>query len=111
MNTTTTDLTPKPDTAGGLSFVDKRTLPRGMRDYLSLQDFIAHARKVLPRPIYGYVTGGVEENMSLRGNRAVFEEIGFVPKPLVDTTQRSMKTELFGHTYSAPFGFAPMGAL
>ena len=112
MNTATTTaetLTPKPDTAGGLSFVDKRSLPRGMRDFLSLQDFIDHARKVLPRPIYGYVTGGVENNMSLRGNRDVFEEVGFVPKPLVDTTQRHMKTELLGHTYNAPFGFAPMG--
>ena len=109
VSTAATDLAPQPDTAGGLSFVDKRTLPRGMRNYLSLQDFIDHARKILPRPIYGYVTGGVENNMSLRGNRDVFEEIGFVPKPLVDTTQRTMKTELFGHTYSAPFGFAPMG--
>jgi len=51
----------------------------------------------------------VEDNASLRGNRNVFDEIGFVPKPLVDTTARSMKTTLFGKTYNAPFGFAPMG--
>ena len=31
------------------------------------------------------------------------------PSPLVDTTARSMKTTLFGKTYNAPFGFAPMG--
>ncbi len=100
---------PATDTNGGLSFVDKRALPRGMRHLLALEDFIEEARKVLPRPIYGYVTGGVETNASLRGNRSVFDEIGFVPKPLVDTTARTMKTELFGHTYNAPFGFAPMG--
>ena len=116
MNTTTSaapaptpSFAPQPDSAGGLSFVDKRTLPRGMRHLLALEDFIEAARKILPRPIYGYVTGGVETNASLRGNRAVFDEIGFVPKPLVDTTGRTMKTELFGHTYNAPFGFAPMG--
>ena len=110
MSTATLEaLAPKPDTAGGLSFVDKRSLPRGMRHLLALEDFIEEARKVLPRPIYGYVTGGVETNASLRGNRAVFDEIGFVPKPLVDTTARTMKTTLFGHTYNAPFGFAPMG--
>ncbi len=100
---------PATDTNGGLSFVDKRALPRGMRHLLALEDFIEEARKVLPRPIYGYVTGGVETNASLRGNRSVFDEIGFVPKPLVDTTARTLKTELFGHTYNAPFGFAPMG--
>mgnify|MGYP003342829511 FL=1 len=64
MNTTTAPaapevLVPKPDTAGGLSFVDKRSLPAGLRDYLALQDFIDAARKVLPRPIYGYVTGEI----------------------------------------------------
>jgi L-lactate dehydrogenase (cytochrome) len=107
--TTASDLAPKPDTAGGLSFVDKRSLPRGMRNYLALEDFIEQARKVLPRPIYGYVTGGVENNVSVKGNRSAFDEIGFVPKPLVDTTARTMKTDLFGHTYNAPFGFAPMG--
>ena len=50
MNTTTAPaapevLVPKPDTAGGLSFVDKRSLPAGLRDYLALQDFIDAARK------------------------------------------------------------------
>jgi L-lactate dehydrogenase (cytochrome) len=109
VSNTASELTAKPDTAGGLSLVDKRALPRALRNYLALQDFIDQARKVLPRPIYGYITGGVENNISLRGNREVFDEIGFVPKPLVDTTQRSMKTELFGKTYNAPFGFAPMG--
>ena len=88
MDTTTTApqtaaIAPKPDTLGGLSFVDKRALPRHLQQYLALQDFIDQARKVLPRPIYGYVTGGVEDNASLRGNRNVFDEIGFVPKPLV----------------------------
>jgi len=99
----------KPDSTGGLSIVDKRALPRHLQQYLALQDFIDQARKILPRPIYGYVTGGVEDNASLRGNRNAFDEIGFVPKPLVDTTARTMKTELFGRTYNAPFGFAPMG--
>ncbi|HTE13989.1 MAG TPA: alpha-hydroxy acid oxidase [Burkholderiales bacterium] len=80
-----------------------------MRHLLALEDFIEQARKVLPRPIYGYVTGGVENNVSVRGNRSAFDEVGFVPKPLVDTTARTMKTKLFGHTYNAPFGFAPMG--
>ena len=109
ITTTNPTIAPQPDSAGGLSIVDKRALPRRMRGLLALDDFIEKARRVLPRPIYSYVTGGVETNASLRGNRAVFDEIGFVPKPLVDTTARTMKTELFGRTYNAPFGFAPMG--
>ena len=83
--------------------------PRILRRVLALDDFEEAARRLIPRPIFGYVTGGVETNASLRANRAVWDEIAFVPRTLVDTSARTLKTTLFGHTYDAPFGFAPMG--
>jgi L-lactate dehydrogenase (cytochrome) len=98
-----------PGTEDTLGWRDKRTLPRHLRDMLALEDFEAVARRRLPRPIYGYVSGGVETNASLRANRAAFDEIAFVPKMLVDTSMRSLTTTLFGQTYAAPFGLAPMG--
>ena len=88
--------------------VDK-TLPRRLRAILALQDFEEPARRYLPSPMFGYVSGGTETNASLRANRAVFDEFAFVPRVLVDVAERSTKTTLFGHTYDAPFGFAPMG--
>ena len=92
-----------------LGWRDKRSLPKHLREMLALEDFEAVARRRLPRPIYGYVSGGVETNASLRANRAAFDEIAFVPKMLVDTSMRSLTTTLFGQTYAAPFGLAPMG--
>ena len=83
--------------------------PRILRRILALDDFEDAARRVIPRPIFGYVTGGAETNASLRANRAVWDEIAFVPKTLVDTSARTQKTTLFGHTYDSPFGVAPMG--
>jgi L-lactate dehydrogenase (cytochrome) len=83
--------------------------PRRLRKILSLDDFEAAARRHLPRPIFGYVSGAVETNASLRDNRSAFEDYGFVPRMLVDVSRRSQATELFGHTYAAPFGIAPMG--
>jgi len=76
---------------------------------LALDDFEDAARRIIPRPIFGYASGGAETNASLRANRAVWDEFAFVPKTLVDTTARTQKTTLFGHTYDAPFGIAPMG--
>jgi len=76
---------------------------------LSLDDFEHAARKHLPRPVFAYVHGGVEDNAALCDNRAAFEELGFVPRVLVDVSKRSTATTLFGHEYSAPFGIAPMG--
>jgi L-lactate dehydrogenase (cytochrome) len=83
--------------------------PRILRRILTLDDFEDAARRVIPRPIFGYVTGGAETNASLRANRAVWDEIAFVPRTLVDTSGRTQKTTLFGHAYDAPFGIAPMG--
>ncbi len=83
--------------------------PRVLRRILALDDFEDAARRVIPPLIFGYVKGGTETNASLRANRAVWDEIAFVPKTLVDTSERTHKTTLFGHTYDAPFGIAPMG--
>ena len=76
---------------------------------LSLDDFERAARRHLPKPVFAYVSGAVEDNVSFRDNRAAFEEIGFVPRILVDVSQASTEVELFGHRYAAPFGVAPMG--
>ena len=81
----------------------------GLAGILSLDDFEAAARRRLPRPIFGYVAGAVENNAALRDNRAAFEELGFVPRVLVDTSRRTTETPLFGVRYAAPFGIAPMG--
>ncbi len=80
-----------------------------LKKLLRLDDFEAAARKHLPRPIFGYVAGAVEDNVSLKWNRAAFQDYGFVPRALVDISRRTLTTELFGHRYAAPFGIAPMG--
>ena len=86
-----------------------RALPRSMRDILSLEDLEPAARRVLPRPIFGYISGGVETDASLRGNRAAFQELHFLPRILVSTRGRTQKRTLLGRTYDLPFGFPPMG--
>jgi L-lactate dehydrogenase (cytochrome) len=84
--------------------------PRCLNDILCLDDFEAPARRHLPRPIFGYISGGVETNASLDGNRSAFSEFEFMPRVLVNTKARHQKTTLFGRTYDLPFGFPPMGA-
>jgi L-lactate dehydrogenase (cytochrome) len=85
------------------------TGPRRLRPILSLDDFETAARRHLPRPIFGFVAGAAETNASLCDNRAAFEEFGFVPRGLVDSSTRSLAAPLFGHSYAVPFGIPPMG--
>jgi L-lactate dehydrogenase (cytochrome) len=84
-------------------------MSRRLRSILSLNDLEPAASRHLPRPIFSYVAGGVEDGDSLRANRAIFQEYEFVPRILVDVSKRSTAKSLFGHTYSAPLGLAPMG--
>ncbi len=84
-------------------------MSRSLSHILSLDDLEIAARRHLPRPVFAYVSGAVEDNASFRDNRAAFEELGFVPRVLVDVSKGSMKTTLFGQEYDAPFGVAPMG--
>jgi L-lactate dehydrogenase (cytochrome) len=76
---------------------------------LSLDDFEAAARRHLPRPVFAYVSGAVEDNVAFRDNRAAFDEYGFVPRVLVDVSKRSTAAAVFGREYAMPFGIAPMG--
>ncbi len=83
--------------------------PRKLRRILSLDDFEVAAKRHLPRPIFGFVAGAAETNATWRDNRAAFQDYGFVPRGLVDTSKRGQATELFGRRYAAPFGIPPMG--
>ena len=83
--------------------------PRRLRRLLCLDDFETAARRHLPRPIFGYIAGAAETNRSLHDNRLAFDELGFVPRVLIDVSKRSQQASLFGSTYAAPFGIAPMG--
>lgn len=100
---------PAPPPAVGVLREVPRGLPRRLRRILSLDDFEQAARRHLPRPVFGYVAGAAENNAALRDNRAAFDEWAFVPRVLTDVSKRTQATTVFGRTYAAPFGLAPMG--
>lgn len=84
--------------------------PRRMRRIFSLEDLEPAARRFLPKPVFSYVSGGAETLGAMRDNRAVFDEITFVPRALSDVSARRLDCPLLGHRHALPFGIAPMGA-
>lgn len=86
-----------------------RRSTRLLQNILSLDDFEVHARRHLPKPLYGYIAGASETNASLRRNVEAFDAYSFRPRVLRDVSARSMEMTLLGQTYNAPFGIAPMG--
>jgi len=84
-------------------------MPDSLRHILNLHDFERAARKRLPKPLYAYVSGAVEDGLSERANRQAFDQYGFRPRVLVDVSPRSTRTSVLGADYAAPVGVAPMG--
>lgn len=82
---------------------------RALDKYLCLDDFEKAAKRHLPRPLFGYVAGASESGASLRQNREDLATYAFLPRVLRDVSQRSTRTTIFGESYRAPFGVAPMG--
>jgi L-lactate dehydrogenase (cytochrome) len=77
--------------------------------YPSIEDLREKARRRIPRFAFEYLDGGCNEDVNLHKNTAELRQVELKPQYLSPYAQSSMKTELFGHFYDAPFGIAPVG--
>jgi isopentenyl diphosphate isomerase/L-lactate dehydrogenase-like FMN-dependent dehydrogenase len=78
-------------------------------DAANISDLRVLARRRLPRGLFDYVDRGTEEEVSLRANRAAYDAVHFVPRPLVGVAGRSTAIELFGRRWGLPLAIAPTG--
>ena len=76
---------------------------------LNSDDLRRMARRRLPRIVFDYIEGGVEDEEGLERNRRAFLDRRLVPRYLADVTERDPAARLFGRDWAAPFGIAPMG--
>ncbi|MFO1380521.1 MAG: alpha-hydroxy acid oxidase [Chitinivorax sp.] len=76
---------------------------------VNIDDLRRMAQRRLPRIVFDYIDGGVEDETGLARNRQAFERWRMVPHYLTDVSQRSQQTTLFGQNYASPFGIAPTG--
>lgn len=77
--------------------------------YPSINDLRKKAKKKMPKFAFEYLDGGCNEDINLDKNRSDIQKIELMPQYLSAFEKSDMETELFGHTYSAPFGIAPVG--
>ena len=77
--------------------------------YPSVEDLRTKAKSKIPKFAFEYLDGGCNEDVNIKKNTDRIRDIELKPKYLVDYQEPSLKTELFGHTYDAPFGISPVG--
>lgn len=77
--------------------------------YPSVESLRAKAKKRIPGFAFDYLDGGCNEEINIRKNTDEIRDIELMPHYITDREEVNMRTELFGHTYDAPFGIAPVG--
>ena len=77
--------------------------------YPDIQYLRAKAKRRIPRFAFEYLDGGCNMETNLRRNTEQIREVRLKPYYLNDFDTPSLKTTLFGKTYDAPFGIAPIG--
>jgi L-lactate dehydrogenase (cytochrome) len=77
--------------------------------YPGIDDLRERARRRIPRFAFEYLDGGCNEDVNLRKNTDELRQVELKPYYLAPHETSSLKTELFGHEYDAPFGIAPIG--
>ena len=77
--------------------------------YPSVADLRERSRSKIPKFAFEYLDGGCNDDVNLKKNTQRIRDIELKPKYLVDYDKPTLKAELFGHIYDAPFGISPIG--
>ena len=76
---------------------------------VNLEDVRKLAKRRLPKICFDFIEGGVDDEDGLVRNRDAFRHYALMPRYLVDVSKRDQSVQVFGQTFSSPFGISPTG--
>jgi L-lactate dehydrogenase (cytochrome) len=76
---------------------------------VSIEDFRPIARQRIPRPVFDYLDGGAEGEVTLRENCRIFSDVTFRPRHAVALANCVLCTTVLGFKLSLPILLAPVG--
>jgi len=85
------------------------TALKSAKDVLDVMEFEEIARRTLPPAHWGYVSTGVDDDVTLKANMGGFKRIELRPRRLIDVSKIDMRTEIFGTTWESPLFLCPVG--
>lgn len=80
-----------------------------LEDCFNLHDFVAAARERLPRPLFHYIDGGADDELTKGANTHAFDQYSLVPSYLKDIRKVDMRRTVFGCHLDWPLLLAPTG--
>lgn len=72
-------------------------------------DFRRLAKKRLPAPLFHYIDGGADDEVTLRRNTEAFDSVRLIPNALADLSAMDLRTEVLGQTIDWPVFCSPTG--
>ncbi|KRB86931.1 alpha-hydroxy-acid oxidizing enzyme [Sphingomonas sp. Root710] len=75
----------------------------------NIEDLRCCARRRLPRPVFDYLDGGADDEVTLKRNLSAWTHIELIPDTMVDVSKIRTATKLFGERVSWPLMLSPTG--
>ena len=76
-------------------------------DCYNVEDFRKLAKKKLPSPIFHYIDGGSDDEVTLKRNTESFNQCDLVPDVLTDVSKIDLSTEVLGQKIEFPLFLSP----
>lgn len=77
--------------------------------YPEISDLKKKAKSRIPKFAFDYLEGGCMEELGIKRNRKDIEAVQLRSELLKPFNGSDLSVDIFGHTYNAPFGIAPVG--
>jgi L-lactate dehydrogenase (cytochrome) len=74
-----------------------------------IDDLRAMGRRLIPRPVFDYVDGGADEELSMEGNLRAFRRWRFQPRALPEIVTADTSARLLERDLPLPLALAPTG--
>ena len=78
-----------------------------LKDCHNFNDFRKLAKKKLPSPIFHYIDGAADDEITYKRNTDAFSEVDLIPNVLAGVAQVDMSTTIFGKKIDMPLYCAP----
>ena len=78
-----------------------------LKNCYNFEDFRKLAKKKLPSPIFHYIDGGADDEITLKRNTQSFDECDLIPNILASVGKPDLSTTVFGKKIDMPVFLAP----
>jgi L-lactate dehydrogenase (cytochrome) len=79
-----------------------------LNDCYNVEDFRKLAKKNLPAPIFHYIDGGSDDEITLKRNTESFQKCDLVPNILASVGQPDLTTTVLGQKINIPLFLSPV---